>query len=72
MSEQEVTDQVLTFLVAGHETTSNALSWTFYLLSQHPDVERKLRDEVVRWVTVSLIPPRFGDTIPTSPPVSGS
>jgi cytochrome P450 len=43
---QEVTDQVLTFLVAGHETTSNALAWTFYLLSHHPEVEHKLREEV--------------------------
>jgi enediyne biosynthesis protein E7 len=33
--------------MAGHETTAQALSWTFYLLSQHPDVERKLHDELV-------------------------
>ena len=48
---QEITDQVLTFLVAGHETTSNALSWAFFLLSNHPDAAAKLRDEVVRVLT---------------------
>ncbi len=39
---------MLTFMVAGHETTSNALAWAFYLLSQNPRVEEKLREEVVR------------------------
>ena len=36
----------MTFFVAGHETTANALTWTWYLLSQHPDVETKLHDEI--------------------------
>ena len=39
---------MMTFMVAGHETTSNALSWAFYCLSQHSAVEAKLRAEVVR------------------------
>eukprot|EP00180_Rhodochaete_pulchella_P002188 Plantae.Rhodophyta-Rhodochaete_pulchella.ctg3289.p1 GENE.Plantae.Rhodophyta-Rhodochaete_pulchella.ctg3289~~Plantae.Rhodophyta-Rhodochaete_pulchella.ctg3289.p1 ORF type:complete len:206 (+),score=28.24 Plantae.Rhodophyta-Rhodochaete_pulchella.ctg3289:35-652(+) len=38
----------MTFLIAGHETTSNALSWAFYLLSQHPEVAVKAREEVDR------------------------
>jgi cytochrome P450 len=46
MSPQEVRDQVVTIFMAGHETTSQALSWTWYLLSQHPAVEAKLHAEL--------------------------
>jgi len=46
MTPQEVRDQVVTIFMAGHETTSQALSWTWYLLSQHPAVEAKLNDEL--------------------------
>jgi cytochrome P450 len=46
MSDKEVRDEVMTIFIAGHETTANALTWTFYLLSQHPDVEKKLHDEI--------------------------
>jgi cytochrome P450 len=41
-----VRDQVVTIFMAGHETTSLALSWTWYLLSQHPAVEAKLHGEL--------------------------
>ena len=46
MSDKQVRDEVMTIFIAGHETTSNALTWTFYLLSRYPDVERKLHDEI--------------------------
>lgn len=46
MSDKQLRDEVLTFLLAGHETTALALSWTWYLLSQYPDVEEKLHAEV--------------------------
>jgi cytochrome P450 len=46
MTAKEARDQVVTIFMAGHETTAQALSWTFYLLSQHPDVEGKLHDEL--------------------------
>jgi cytochrome P450 len=46
MSDKQVRDEVMTIFIAGHETTSNALTWTFYLLSQYPNVERKLYDEI--------------------------
>jgi cytochrome P450 len=36
----------MTIFIAGHETTANALTWTFYLLSQNPDIEKKLHDEI--------------------------
>jgi cytochrome P450 len=46
MSDRQVRDEVMTIFIAGHETTANALTWTFYLLSQCPDVEKKLLCEV--------------------------
>ena len=46
MTAKEVRDQVVTIFMAGHETTSLALSWTWYLLSQHPAVEEKLHREL--------------------------
>lgn len=46
MTRRQLRDEVLTMLLAGHDTTANALAWTFYLLSKHPDVERRLAEEV--------------------------
>jgi cytochrome P450 len=46
MNDRQVRDEVMTLLLAGHETTSNALSWTWYLLSQHPDAESRLHAEL--------------------------
>jgi cytochrome P450 len=48
MSDRHLRDEVMTMLLAGHETTSLALSWTYYLLSQHADVEQRIADEVDR------------------------
>ena len=48
MTAKEVRDQVVTIFMAGHETTSQALSWTWYLLSQHPAAEAKLHDELAK------------------------
>jgi cytochrome P450 len=47
MSDQQLRDEVMTLVMAGHETTANALAWTFYLLSKDPEVERRLRRDVV-------------------------
>src|SRR6266566_1031812 len=46
MSDKQVRDEVMTLLFAGHETTSNLLTWTWYVLSQHPEVERRLHEEL--------------------------
>ena len=46
MTDKQIHDQVLTFVAAGHETARNTLSWTFYLLSQHPTVYEKLLTEL--------------------------
>lgn len=48
LSDQEVRDEAINLFVAGHETTSNALTWTWYLLSQHPAAEAKLHAELAR------------------------
>lgn len=48
MSDQQLRDEVMTLFLAGHETTAMALSWTWYLLAQHPDVMQKLGDEIDR------------------------
>jgi cytochrome P450 len=46
MSNEQVRDEALTLFLAGHETTANALTWTWYLLSQHPDVEARFHAEL--------------------------
>jgi cytochrome P450 len=46
LSEKQIHDHILTFLAAGHETTAIALVWTFYLLSQYPQVRIQLQDEI--------------------------
>jgi cytochrome P450 len=46
MTDRQLRDEVMTMLLAGHETTSLALSWTYYLLSRHRESERRIVDEV--------------------------
>jgi cytochrome P450 len=46
MSDRELLDEVMTLIIAGHETTASTLTWTWYLLSQHPDAAARLRQEV--------------------------
>ncbi len=48
MDDQQLRDEIITMILAGHETTANLLSWTVYLLSKHPDVERRVREEARR------------------------
>lgn len=45
MSDRQIRDEALTMIFAGHETTANALAWSFYLLSQHPAVHERLKAE---------------------------
>jgi cytochrome P450 len=45
MSDKELIDEVLTLIVAGHETTAAALTWTWYLISQNPDTAARLQAE---------------------------
>ncbi len=58
MSRKELRDELLTLFLAGHETTSQALTWTWYLLAQHPEIEARLHaelDDVLggRWPSVA-------------------
>jgi cytochrome P450 len=59
MSDQQALDEVMTLFIAGHETTANALTWTFYLLAQNPEVEAKLFTEVDR--ALGGLPPTMDD-----------
>jgi len=48
MSDLQLRDELMTLFLAGHETTANLLTWTWYLLSQHPEVESRLHEELDR------------------------
>lgn len=48
MSDRELRDEVATLVLAGHETTANALTWTLLLLAQHPEVDARVHDELAR------------------------
>lgn len=61
MSDKQLLDETKSLVLAGHETTSLALSWTFYLLSTHPDVEERIVEEAMRVL---------GDRTPTAQDVS--
>jgi len=80
MSDAQLRDEVMTFMIAGHETTANGLSWMWYLLDRHPDEQDRLRAELVavtggRPPTVEDLPqlPRlkavFQETIRLYPPL---
>ncbi len=45
-TDEEITDNVVTFVTAGHETTSVALTWALHLLSRHPDIAGRVRAEI--------------------------
>lgn len=46
MTDRQVRDEVMTIFMAGHETTAVALSWTWYLLARHPEVDGRLAEEL--------------------------
>ncbi|AWZ03667.1 MULTISPECIES: cytochrome P450 [unclassified Streptomyces] len=48
LSEAQILDQVVTFLVAGSETTASTLAFVFHLLGRHPEAERRMQDEIDR------------------------
>jgi len=53
MQNGQLTDEILTMIVAGHETTASTLNWAWYLISQHPEVENKLSNELNTLATCS-------------------
>jgi cytochrome P450 len=48
MDDTQLRDEIMTFLIAGHETTALALTWSWYLLSSHTEAEQRLHEEVDR------------------------
>src|SRR3954451_8299982 len=53
-SERSLRDQVITIFLAGYETVANALAWTWYLLSQNPECERRFHEEIDRELQARL------------------
>jgi cytochrome P450 len=45
LSQDEIWDQILSFMMAGHETTALTMSWLFYYLARHPEVQEKIAEE---------------------------
>jgi cytochrome P450 len=45
LSDRQIRDEVMTMFLAGHETTANALAWTWYLLGQHPEIQERVQKE---------------------------
>jgi cytochrome P450 len=62
VGRQRLRDELVTLLLAGHETTASTLGWTFHLVDQHPEVRERLRDEAV-----SVL----GDRLPTFDDLQG-
>ncbi len=56
MTDEQVRDECLTLFLAGHETTANALTWTFYLLSQNPEKQAKLHEELKQVLQNERVP----------------
>jgi cytochrome P450 len=82
MGEQQIVDETKSLILAGHETTSLALSWAFYLLARHPEIEERLHRESAavlgrRGPTAEAIPELeyarrvFLETMRLYPPVPG-
>jgi cytochrome P450 len=59
MSDRQLVNEVMTLVVAGHETTASALNWAWYLLSRHPAIEATLASELARLCTQA--PPGLDD-----------
>jgi cytochrome P450 len=59
MTDLQLRDELMTIFLAGHETTANALTWTWYLLSQNPEAEARLHEELDRLLAGRL--PTFED-----------
>jgi cytochrome P450 len=46
MSDEQIHDELMTFMFGGHETVASGMAWTLYLLSKHPEVQRRMRAEI--------------------------
>ncbi len=64
MSDEELVDNLLTFIAAGHETTALGLAWTFQLLAAHPDIEARAVEEIDRVVGAGEVSPENLGNLP--------
>ncbi|WP_018923550.1 cytochrome P450 [Salsuginibacillus kocurii] len=64
MSDKQLRDELMTIFLAGHETTANALSWTLYLLSQNPEAEKKLHEEIDQVIGTDEVRPEHYQQLP--------
>ncbi|KAI7896669.1 cytochrome P450 [Mucor mucedo] len=57
LSDENIRDQVVTFLIAGHDTTANTLAWALYELSRHPEIQAKILQEIANvGITSDVLP----------------
>jgi cytochrome P450 len=68
LDDAQVRDEVMTLFVAGHETTANALTWTWYLLARRPDVARRLRAELLADSETAYLDAVLSETLRLYPP----
>ena len=60
MTDEQLRDEAMTLFLAGHETTANALAWTWYLLGQHPEIADRLRAHIGDQPVTAADYPRLG------------
>jgi cytochrome P450 len=65
LSDEELRDTIMNFIIAGRDTTAQALSWTFYNLMLYPEIEEKVYQEVCSYITdeVELDPPKLYEVV---------
>jgi cytochrome P450 len=68
LDDAQVRDEVMTLFVAGHETTANALTWTWYLLAKNPDAAERLREELQRSPDTPYVDAVLNETLRLYPP----
>lgn len=69
LSDDVIRDQMLTMLIAGHDTSTALLAWTFALLGQHPDVHRRLAEEVNALEKSPLLDQVIKESLRLYPPI---
>jgi cytochrome P450 len=68
LDDSQVRDEVMTLFVAGHETTANALTWTWYLLARHTSVAARLREELAAGENTPYLDAVLNETLRLYPP----